>query len=53
MVSKQVVQVLIEAEENVSKAAKKAEQAINKMGNIGSKAMEKINKERGKKNPKL
>lgn len=42
MPSKQVVQILIEAEENVSKVAKKAEDALNKMGNAGSKGMSKI-----------
>lgn len=43
MVSKQTVRVVIEAEEQVSKVAKKAEQALSKMGNIGKKGMNAIN----------
>lgn len=42
MVSKQTIQVLIEAEENVSKAAKKAEEAIKKLGDKGNNAMSKL-----------
>ena len=48
MVSRQVVQVLIEAEENVSKAAKKAEEALNKLGKTGSKAVNAISNVAGK-----
>ena len=48
MVSRQVVQVLIEAEENVSKAAKKAESALSKLGKIGSKAVNAITNGAGK-----
>lgn len=48
MVSKQVIQILIEAEEEVSKVAKKAEDALNKMGSVGSNAMEKINNASGR-----
>ena len=43
MVSKQTIQVLIEAEENVSKVAKKAEDAIKKMGNAGQNGLSKLN----------
>lgn len=42
MVSKQTVEILIEAQENVSKVAKKAEDALNKMGNAGSRGMSKL-----------
>lgn len=42
MVSKQTVQILIEAQENVSKVAKKAEDALNKMGKTGSQGMTKL-----------
>ena len=42
MVSKQTVQVLIEAQENVSKVAKKAEDAIKKMGNTGQNGLSKL-----------
>ena len=43
MPSRQVVQILIEAEEQVSKVAKKAEQALDKLGQSGSNAMNRIN----------
>ena len=42
MASKQVVQIMIEAEENVSKAAGKAESSLSKLGKLGSKAMDAI-----------
>lgn len=42
MASKQVVQIMIEAEENVSKAANKAESSLSKLGKLGSKAMDAI-----------
>ena len=42
MVSKQTVEILIEAQENVSKVAKKAEEALKKMGNAGSQGMSKL-----------
>ncbi|MBO7443618.1 MAG: hypothetical protein J6T69_02210, partial [Methanobrevibacter sp.] len=42
MASKQVVQIMIEAEENVSKAANKAESSLSKLGKIGAKAMDAI-----------
>ena len=42
MVSKQTVQILIEAQENVSKVAKKAEDALYKMGKTGSQGMTKL-----------
>lgn len=43
MVSKQIIQIIIEAEEQVSKVAKKAEQALDKLGNSGEKGMNKLN----------
>ena len=42
MVSEQQVKILIEAQENVSKVAKKAEDALSKLGSVGSKAMNSI-----------
>lgn len=48
MVSKQTVQILIEAQENVSKVAKKAEDALNKMGKAGSQGMSKLTSFAGK-----
>lgn len=42
MVSKQTVQILIEAQENVSKVAKKAESALSKMGKVGSQGLSKL-----------
>lgn len=43
MVSKQVIKVIIEAEETISKAAKQAEKAIKDMGLSGEQGMEGIN----------
>lgn len=43
MVSKQVIRVIIEAEETISKAAKQAEKAIKDMGLSGKQGMEGIN----------
>lgn len=43
MVSKQVIRVIIEAEETISKAAKQAEKAIHDMGVSGKQGMEGIN----------
>lgn len=43
MVSKQVIKVIIEAEETISKAAKQAEKAIKDMGTSGKQSMDGIN----------
>ena len=43
MVSKQVIRVIIEAEETISKAAKQAEKAIKDMGVSGKNSMDGIN----------
>ena len=43
MVSKQVIKVIIEAEETISKVAKQAEKAIKDMGNNGKQSMGGIN----------
>lgn len=44
MVSRQQVQILIEAQENVSKVAKKAEEALSKLGKTGSQGMNMLNR---------
>lgn len=43
MVSKQVIKVIIEAEETISKAAKQAKKAIKNMGTSGKQSMDGIN----------
>ena len=43
MVSKQVIKVIIEAEETISKAAKQAEKALKDMGNNGKHSVDGIN----------
>ncbi|DBA59609.1 TPA_asm: tail tape measure protein [Methanobrevibacter gottschalkii virus vir075] len=43
MVSKQVIRVILEAEETISKAAKQAEKAIKDMGVSGKNSMDGIN----------